>query len=118
MRAPILTQKHARALRRAMTEPERVLWALLRRRQQALRFRRQHAMGPYILDFYCSEARLCIEIDGIAHASPEAAAHDERRTKWLTDQGIRVLRFNANDILKDENLPGVFTAIEAVAASR
>jgi len=90
MRAPILTQKRARALRRAMTEPERVLWALLRRRQQALRFRRQHAMGLYILDFYCPAAQLCVEVDGPSHAGQEE--HDSARTRWLNAQGVKVVR--------------------------
>lgn len=96
MRAPILTQKRARALRRAMTEPERVLWAMLRRKQHGLRFRRQHAMGPYILDFYCAEAKLCAEVDGPVHE--ERVEHDARRTAWLNDQGVRVVRFTVADV--------------------
>jgi very-short-patch-repair endonuclease len=87
MRVTILTQKRAKSLRRAMTRPEQTLWSLLRRNQQGPHFRRQHAVGPYILDFYCATARLCVEVDGPAHA--ERAAHDERRTRWLGEQGIR-----------------------------
>ena len=80
MCAPILIQKRAKGLRRSMTQPEKTLWSLLRRNQQALYLRRQHAIGPYIGDFYCAVARLCIEVDGPVHA--DQAAHDERRTGW------------------------------------
>lgn len=58
MRAPIVTQKRAKALRRAMTQPEKVLWALLRRNRQQFHFRKQHAVGPYVLDFYVPR-RVC-----------------------------------------------------------
>ena len=92
MRAPILTQKRAKALRRAMTQPEKVLWSLLGRNRQQFHFRRQHAVGPYILDFYCGEARLCVEVDGPVHA--DQIEHDTRRTQWLAGQGIRVIRFS------------------------
>jgi very-short-patch-repair endonuclease len=96
MRAPILTQKRAKALRREMTQPERSLWSLLRREQLGLRFRRQHPIGPFILDFYCSSAKLCVEVDGPAHAGQ--AEHDLRRDRWLGEQGIRVLRVTADDV--------------------
>jgi very-short-patch-repair endonuclease len=96
MRAPILTQKRAKRLRRSMTQPEKTLWMLLRRNQQGQHFRRQHAVGPYILDFYCATARLGVEIDGPAHA--DQAARDERRTRWLAEQGIRVVRFSVEDV--------------------
>lgn len=117
MRAPVVTFKHARRLRREMTLPEVILWQHLRRGSlKGHRFRRQHPIGPYILDFYCTESRLCVEIDGAAHDNPERAAHDERRTIWLEEQGIRVLRFTAADILNDEALEGVLTAIALAVA--
>ena len=97
MRTSILTQKRAKSLRRAMTEPERALWHLLRRNRQQLHVRRQHAVGPYILDFYCAEAALCVEVDGPVH--DEKAEHDQRRTEWLNGQGIRVIRFSADDLV-------------------
>jgi very-short-patch-repair endonuclease len=96
MRAPILTQKRAKALRRGMTMPERTLWALLRREQLGLRFRRQHPMGPFILDFYCPSAKLCVEVDGPSHA--EQGEYDARRDRWLTEHGIMVLRVSADDV--------------------
>src|SRR5262249_17276328 len=65
MRAPALTFKRAHTLRRSMTLPEVILWQELRRsRFKRLRFRRRHPIGPYILDFFCSSARLAVEIDG------------------------------------------------------
>jgi very-short-patch-repair endonuclease len=79
-----------------MTEPERVLWALLRRNRQRFHFRRQHAVGPYILDFYCAVARLCVEVDGPVHA--EQVEHDQRRTEWLNGQGVNVIRLSTEDL--------------------
>ena len=85
MRSPILTQKRAKSLRRAMSEPERELWFLLRRNRQQVHVRRQHAVGPYILDFYCAEAALCVDVDGPVHT--EQVEHDRHRTEWLNGQG-------------------------------
>ena len=112
MRAPILTQKRAKVLRRAMTRPEMTLWSLLRRNQLGLHFRRQHAIGPYILDFYSAVARLCVEVDGPAHA--DQVARDERRTRWLEEQGIRVIRFSVEDV--EARPAAVIAAIKRVAA--
>ena len=112
MRATILTQKRAKTLRRSMTQPEQTLWSLLRRNQQGAHFRRQRAVGPYILDFYCATARLCVEVDGPAHA--DQAAHDERRTRWLAEQGIRVIRFSVGDV---ETRPAAVVAAIVRAAA-
>ena len=112
MRASILTQKWAKGLRRSMTRPEKTLWSLLRRNQQGLHFRRQHAIGPYILDFYCAVTRLCVEVDGPAHA--EQAAHDERRTRWLAAQGVRVVRFSVEEV---ETRPAAVVAAIVRAAA-
>ncbi len=116
MRAPVRTLRRARALRREMTLPEIVLWQALRRSLLGLRFRRQHPIGPYVLDFYCPSARLAIEIDGLAHDSTAQAQHDERRQTWLVQQGVRVVRFRATDVLRDEALEGVLQAIGQAAA--
>ena len=117
MRAPAKTFTRARQLRRAMTLPEAALWQLLRRHQLAdLRFRRQHPIGPYILDFYSASAKLCIEIDGPSHAEPAQIAHDRQRTRWLEGQGIRVLRFTADQILHDGKLVSIRDAIVQAAA--
>jgi very-short-patch-repair endonuclease len=118
MRVPILTRKRARALRRKMTLPEVILWQELRRGNlKRLRFRRQHPVGPYILDFFCSTARLAIEIDGTVHHGAQQSDHDERRDRQLAKNGIRVLRIAAADILNDERLDDVFGISQAAAPS-
>jgi very-short-patch-repair endonuclease len=87
----------ARALRVTMTDAERRLWACLRgRRLIGYKFRRQHPLGRFIVDFACVEHRLVIEADGGQHCENEA---DERRTAWLERRGWRVLRFWNTDVL-------------------
>src|SRR3569623_1799045 len=114
MRSSILTQKRAKSLRRTMTAPERTLWTMLKGDQLRLHFRRQHAVGPYILDFFCAEAMLCVEVDGPVHA--ERVEYDQRRTEWLSAQGIRAVRFSAADV---EGRPAWVVAriVEAAAHS-
>ncbi len=118
MRAPNKTFRRARELRREMSLPEVVLWQALRKgRLGGLRFRRQHPIGPYILDFYCPSARLAVEVDGFAHDTDAGVRHDERRQAWLAQRGITVLRVAAGDLLRDEGLEGALLGIaEAVAA--
>jgi very-short-patch-repair endonuclease len=117
LRAPNKTFSRARALRRAMSLPEVVLWQALRKgRLAGLRFRRQHPIGPYILDFYCPSARLAVEVDGFAHDTDVVVRHDERRQAWLAQRGVRVLRIRASDVLRDEMLEGVLLSIEQAAA--
>ncbi|MGI8611412.1 MAG: endonuclease domain-containing protein [Sphingomicrobium sp.] len=91
----------ARSLRRALTLPEGLLWRALRRRPNNLKFRRQHPCGPYVLDFYCESARLGIEVDGIAHDMGDRPQRDASRDRWLTDNGIGVLRIPARHELDD-----------------
>jgi very-short-patch-repair endonuclease len=92
----------ARQFRADATDAERRLWALLRRKQIAgLRFRRQHPIGPYIVDFCCSAAKLIVELDGSQHGEPRNIAYDAARDKWLTARGYRVLRFANVDFLKE-----------------
>lgn len=102
MDAPRQTIQRARTLRRKLTLPEGLMWIGLRGKKLAgLRFRRQHPIGPYILDFYCEEARLAVEIDGERHNQPDRMRHDARRTNWLEVQGVRVIRLPAKDVLAD-----------------
>lgn len=102
MAAPPRNYRRARTLRRDATEAEKRLWRLLRSRQFAdLKFRRQHPLGPFVLDFYCAKARLAIELDGGQHNEPTGIAADARRTQWLQAQGVSVLRFWNNDVLAD-----------------
>jgi very-short-patch-repair endonuclease len=95
-----------------MTLPEVILWQELRGgKLNGLRFRRQHPVGPYILDFYLPSARLAIEVDGSVHSTSDQAKHDALRTAWLAKRGVRVLRIAASDVLSDEVLAGVLTYI-------
>lgn len=92
----------ARHLRRSATEAEASLWHHLRNRSlTGCKFRRQHALGPYIVDFACIEYRLVVELDGSQHMD---AAHDEVRTLWLQTNGYRVLRFWNNDALLQQQV--------------
>ena len=99
MRQNDLQTARARDLRQSMTEAERKLWFALRdRRFRGLKFRRQVPIGPFIVDFFCVEARLVIEADGGQHSeSPQDAARDA----WLRAQGLVVLRLWNDDILRD-----------------
>ncbi|QZO00864.1 endonuclease domain-containing protein [Chenggangzhangella methanolivorans] len=116
MRAPKRTFGIARNLRKKLSLPEAVLWRALRRDQlQGLRFRRQHPIGPFVLDFYCPSARLAIEVDGAVHDFAERLVRDERRDALLAERGIRTLRFAARDVLNDEGLEGVLLMIADVA---
>jgi very-short-patch-repair endonuclease len=94
-----------------MTQPERALWFLLRRNQRGLHFRRQHPVGPFVLDFYCAAAKLCVEIDGPVHA--ERIEQDRRRTAWLEKEGIVILRFTADEV--EHRTAAVLQAIARVA---
>ena len=89
-------------LRNHATPAEVELWKLLRKRQiRRLKFRRQFGVGPYVLDFYCPERRLAVELDGAAHDTPEAIHYDRERTAWLTEEfGIRVLRFRNEQVFE------------------
>ncbi|MFM2094577.1 MAG: hypothetical protein RIS70_1701 [Planctomycetota bacterium] len=89
----------ARLLRSTANSYELLLWHLLRNRQIAnAKFRRQHPLGKYIADFYCLEAKLVIEIDGKDHFTPAGRRHDAIRDRWMTEQGIRVLRFTGKQM--------------------
>ena len=91
-----------RQLRRESTGAELLLWRLLRGRQLAgAKFRRQHPVGPYVLDFYCPQQRVGVEADGGQHLTPAGLAKDEVRTRYLEGKGIRVLRFTDLQILRE-----------------
>jgi very-short-patch-repair endonuclease len=93
--------KRARTLRRQMTLPEVLLWKIFRQRPHGLKIRRQHETGDYILDFYCSDARLAIEIDGKAHDHPDQVEHDLKRDAWAASHGIETLRIPASEVMAD-----------------
>jgi very-short-patch-repair endonuclease len=103
------TTQKARALRKAMTKAEAILWTALRRESQGLRFRRQHPIGPYIADFACMSAMLIVEVDGPSHFDAEGAAKDRARTAYLEAAGWLVVRVTNTDVY--ENLAGVVRMI-------
>lgn len=91
----------ARQLRREMSVPERLLWQALRSRPQGLKFRRQHPIGPYVVDFCYLAERLVVEGDGVVHDMGSNPARDTVRTKFLNDNRYRVLRVSAQRVLVD-----------------
>ena len=105
----------ARALRKDMSLPERMLWQALRLRPAGLKFRCQHPIGPYIVDFYCAAARLAVEVDGMAHDMGDRPRHDIERSNLLKENGYRVLRVSAQRVLADA--VGTADAIAARAES-
>ena len=106
--------QRARKLRREMTKPERLLWWALKADKTGFHFRKQHAAGPYVLDFYCDRARLCVEVDGSSHEL--TAAHDQRRDRHLAHWGILTLRVPAREVLT--NLQGVVDLVIETASAR
>jgi very-short-patch-repair endonuclease len=105
----------ARHQRNNPTEAEQRLWRHLRANQLAgHKFRRQAALGPYIVDFICFDQKLIVELDGPQHSEPEAAAHDARRTAWLASLGYRVLRFWNHQL--DEDIHAVVKEIARALA--
>jgi very-short-patch-repair endonuclease len=102
----------ARELRVRQTDSEGRLWGVLRNRGlSGWKWKRQVPRGRYIVDFYCADARLVVELDGSQHFEPEALAYDERRTAFLRSEGLEVLRIPSNAIF--ENLDGVADTIRA-----
>ena len=100
----------ARELRRGMTPAERKLWYDVLR-AHPVKFRRQVPLLGYVLDFYAASARLCVELDGASHDSPDVQAYDAERTRVLEAAGIRVLRFSNAQVMG--NPEGVGTQISA-----
>ena len=116
MRAPEKTMIAAKRLRSDMSLPEVLMWEQLRRmRLDGLRFRRQHPVGHYVLDFYCTTSRVAIEVDGAHHYVQEGLARDRVRDAWLIERGIRVLRIPASDILDRHRFDGVLVEIAEAA---
>ena len=99
---PIIHER-AQKLRKSETEAEKKLWSLLRNRQlNGKKFRRQHAFGNYILDFYCHEYKLAIELDGKHHLETASKEHDGVRTIFLEEYGITVIRFWNSEVINNE----------------
>jgi very-short-patch-repair endonuclease len=93
----VKTIQNARELRKSLTGAEQRLWYVLRNRQSGvIKFRRQHPIGKYIVDFYCPKSRLIIEIDGDSHG--DSQEYDRQRTEWLESQGYQVIRFSNREV--------------------
>jgi len=106
-----VTKEKRRELRKNQTDAESVLWNKLRNKQMGgYKFFRQYGIGSYIADFYCPLLKVVIEVDGGQHYSEEAMVYDHKRKEFLKGAGIRVIRFNNLDILK--NMEGVFESIQ------
>ena len=104
-------KRHRRALGKTLTPAEAALWQRLRNRQlDGRKFRRQYGAGPYILDFYCVEERLAVELDGSAHDDPFRRAYDDAREAALQAHGVKVVRFENREVFENPRL-----VLEAIA---
>ena len=114
----LVTKEYRQLLRKEATPSERIIWKRLQKRQiDGYKFRQQHGMGPYVLDFYCPELRLCIEVDGEIHDLPENKEKDRERTIFLNQNRIEVIRFrneeineNIEDVINNSSLKFQYTA--------
>ena len=117
MKVRTVIRTRARALRKNMSAPEVMLWTRLRgRSEDRPTFRRQHPIGSIIVDFYCPAARLAVEVDGATHWDDAEQAKDAARDRWLSLQGIEVLRIAAGSVYRD--LSGVVDRILWKAEAR
>ncbi|MGT2513920.1 endonuclease domain-containing protein [Sphingomonas panni] len=98
-----------------MSPPEAMLWEKLRGGATGAKFRRQHPVGPYVVDFYCREAGLVIEIDGEVHDRADRPQRDETRLRFLREQGYRVVRIAARRVMAD--VDAVTDAIATLVAT-
>lgn len=100
-------KERRRGLRSSATMAESILWKLLQgRRLSGRKFRRQHSIGPYVVDFYCPSERLVIEVDGEVHDDPFRRAYDTERQEYLQRLGFNVLRFDNRYVLEQPDLVG------------
>jgi very-short-patch-repair endonuclease len=98
--ASVETKARAAELRKNMTTAEKILWQQLRNRKvEGLKFRRQHAVDIFILDFYCHEQKLAIEVDGEIHNMEDRKEWDKNRTYELNEFGIQILRFSNDNVI-------------------
>jgi very-short-patch-repair endonuclease len=111
--------KAARRFRKNLTEPELWLWLRLKSRSDGGPvFRNQHPIGPYVLDFYCAQAKLCIEVDGADHTREARISRDAARDAWLAEMGIYTYRITAGDVFGDPDDAAngvVLVALERIA---
>ena len=104
-------KRFRRQLRNNAAPAERKLWSMLRKRQvKGRRFRRQYSIGPYIVDFYCPEEQLVVEVDGAVHDDPVRRVYDNERAGYLQEEGLRIVRVSNDDVF---NQPDV--VVDAIA---
>lgn len=103
-------KKIRRILRKNSTPQEIILWSRIKRNQLGYKFRRQHSFDNYIVDFYCKEKKLIVELDGWQHKEEFSGEKEKIRTEFLESKGFKVLRFWNNEI--NNNLEGVVLRIE------
>lgn len=106
----------AREMRHPQTPAEAIVWRVLRNRQIGFKIRRQHPIDKFIIDFYCAEAKLLIEIDGDSHFNSEQEEYDNERTKYLEELGYKVIRFTNDDV--KNNIQAVVNEIKRSAEAR
>ena len=115
MRATARSMASARRLRRQLSLPEMLLWRILRLSRRDVRFRKQHAIGPFVADFYCTAAKIVIEIDGATHNQRQHA--DGTRDAYMASLGLEVIRISAAEVLADPEAvaDGIYRLCESVA---
>jgi very-short-patch-repair endonuclease len=91
-------KERRRELRKRSTKTEEILWSKIRNNQLGYKFKRQHSIGGYILDFYCSEHKLIIELDGATHNTKEAKEYDKIRDKYFSELGYKTFRFQNEEV--------------------
>ena len=106
----------AHRMRKAMTQPEVWLWVRIRNDSHGIHFRKQAPIGPYILDFYSANAKLCVEVDGVHHTMGDRPERDAERDAWMLSEGILTYRAIASNVLADPD--GTAEGIIAMALER
>src|SRR5688572_9137904 len=99
-----------------MTPPEARLWVALRRKAHGLRFRRQHPLGPFVIDFFCDSAKLAVEVDGQQHWLGDNPLRDIERDEWLRFRGVRTVRLSASLVFEDLDT-AILTILHAAGKS-
>ena len=115
MRSDGIIRQRAQILRKNMTKEERHLWYDFLK-AYPIQFKRQYPIGNYIVDFYCYKARLVVELDGSQHCEPEAISYDQKRTQFLQQKGLYILRISNLDVIK--NFDGVCQNIDLAVRER
>jgi very-short-patch-repair endonuclease len=99
-----------RELRKRSTKEEEILWSKIRNNKIGCKFKRQHSIGGYILDFYCSERKLIVEIDGASHNTKGAREYDKNRDEYFNELGYTTIRFSNTEV--ENNILGVLKKIK------